>query len=176
MQFANEAEYEINDYTPEVVYTMIKHIYGFWYHQEHIARSPSADETLDFWILVAHEYQVSSLTTAVTKSILNHLDEQSCRVRASLWPESSKKKLYKTLQKISELYGEFKLSDTSCLDGIAKILTKRSFWVYEQKIQVSKIMESSEPICARLIREMGKGRKYSACRNCDHHVPDPNEQ
>ncbi|CAD0107762.1 unnamed protein product, partial [Aureobasidium uvarum] len=58
---ANQADYQIKDYTHEVVYAMIKHIYCNQYDSASKIINPTLDQRLDFWInilLVANEYQL----------------------------------------------------------------------------------------------------------------------
>ncbi|KAH0139249.1 hypothetical protein KCU82_g17366, partial [Aureobasidium melanogenum] len=147
---ADQAEFEIKDFPPEVVYAMIRHIYGFSYNQEFMASSPSVEQLPDFWVdvlLIANEYRVQSLTTAATNTILDYLGKGICPTAESIksLPKQYKENFARTVLKVSELYHYNKLADTSCLDGMIGVLCQHGVWIYEEHMQISKALEALEP-------------------------------
>ncbi|KAI4726266.1 putative proteasome regulatory particle subunit [Aureobasidium sp. EXF-10728] len=166
---ANQGEYEITGYSPELVHAMINHIYGFSFDRDYLSTSPNAEQMLDFRLsvlLIANEYQVKSLTAAVSSSIVSHLESQSSSGFYHDWSKNKKTGFLRTIQKVTELFVNSKLADTSCLDGIVKALSKHSFWFYEENIQLSKMMEAVEPMFACWIRFTLRAERdmYKECR------------
>lgn len=167
-QVATQAEFEIKDFPFEVVDAMIRHIYGFPYHEEFTALEPTPNQLTNFWIgilLIANEYGVQSLTTAATESVLSYLGKGTCPTAESidLLPQQYKESFAYTVLKVSELYHNNKLADTSCLDGIIWILCQHGFWIYEENMRVARTLESLEPVCARILYLMNEQRKLLKC-------------
>ncbi|THY34810.1 hypothetical protein D6D01_01855 [Aureobasidium pullulans] len=72
--FADVTEYGIEDHEPEIVHTMIKHVYGP-HHDAEFQAKPSQE--LFKIYLIADEYQIISLSKRVTDIVWKRLDEKS---------------------------------------------------------------------------------------------------
>ncbi|KAH0012827.1 hypothetical protein KCU78_g9502, partial [Aureobasidium melanogenum] len=149
-QVASQAEFEIKGYPPEVIHAMLRHMYGFPYNQQFMASSPSAEQLPDFWVgvlLIANEYRVQSLTAAATNTILAYLGKGTCPTAESIksLPQQYKENFARTVLKVSELYHNNNLADTSCLDGMIGVLCQHGVWIYEEHMQIGKTLEALEP-------------------------------
>lgn len=179
-QVAGQAEFEIKGFPLEVVDVMIRFIYGFPYHEQITALKPTPNQLTNFWIdilLIANEYGVQSLTTATTESVLSYLGKGTCPTAESiqLLPQQYKDSFAYTVFKVSELYHNNELADTSCLDGIIWILCQHGFWIYEENMQVARALESLEPVCARILYVMNEQRKLLECC-CDRLMTNEPQQ
>ncbi|KAK6005169.1 hypothetical protein QM012_007948 [Aureobasidium pullulans] len=146
---ASKAEIEIKDFPPEVVYAMIRHIYGFPFTKDFMASKPILSELPDFWVgvlLIANEYQVKSLTAAATDTILDYLGKGTCPTAESVanLPQRYKENFTRTVLKVSELYHNNKLADNSCLDGMIWILCQHGVWIYQEHMQIGQALPAAE--------------------------------
>lgn len=133
-----------------------------------MASSPSAEQLPDFWVgvlLIANEYRVQSLTAAATDTILAYLGKGICPTAESIktLPQQYKENFARTVLKVSELYHNNNLADTSCLDGMIGVLCQHGVWIYEEHMQIGKTLEALEPVCARVLYLMNEQRKIMKC-------------
>jgi hypothetical protein len=143
-------------------------MYGFPYNQQFMASSPSAEQLPDFWVgvlLIANEYRVQSLTAAATDTTLAYLGKGICPTAESIksLPQQYKENFARTVLKVSELYHNNNLADTSCLDGMIGVLCQHGVWIYEEHMQIGKTLEALEPVCARVLYLMNEQRKIMKC-------------
>lgn len=168
MQIASQAEFEIKDHPPEIVDAMIKHIYDHPFQEEFLASKPDLNQLPEFWVavlLIANEYQVKSLTAAATETILTYLGKGTCPTEESITNLSLpyKQSFHRTVVKVAELYHNNKLADTSCLDGMIRLLCQHGVWIYVEHMQIGRALQSLEPVCARVLHLMNEQRKTLQC-------------
>ncbi|CAD0094525.1 unnamed protein product [Aureobasidium mustum] len=179
-QIASQAEVEIEDFPPEVVYAMIRHIYGYPFNQAFMASRPNLSQLPDFWVavlLIANEYRVQSLTAAATDTILTFLGKNICPTTELFqnFPQDYKDNFARTVYKVSDLYHNNKLADNSCLDGMIWILCQHGVWIYEEHMNIGKALEGLEPVCARVLHLMNEQRKFLKCC-CNRLITDEPHQ
>ncbi|KAG9945931.1 hypothetical protein KCU85_g6827, partial [Aureobasidium melanogenum] len=172
---AFKTEYLIEGYPDAVVHAMLKYIYGS--SLEALPDMAPMEYQIDYFFgifAIANEYEISSLAEAATQGIFQIM--KSCCIAAYSssitpreWVLPERKKFGEIVAKAAHLYINHDVADKSLMNGVIEAcfeLTPGLVWL-EDNINITSMIEASDPFSGRLLRKAITGMRYNSA------VPPP---